>query len=131
MPFARIEVPGILSIEGDDHQEVALLALLVADPPEAGHEVPDRVAGRHALVLETDAVAEYVVAEDRHHRGGPTLQRPGLVEQLGTGGTPFSVPVQRAVQRPAEDVLVADEPLHSGFDGQPHHVFGDRHLRRP
>jgi hypothetical protein len=129
--LARVEVPGVLAVEGDGDQEVAVLALLLADPAQPAQEVGDRVQGRHPVVVEADQVGELGVAEDQRHLAPVALHEVRRIEDLGLVQTALAVTREADLQRAREHVVVGDEPLHPGLDGQRGHRVADRHLARP
>ena len=122
VPVARIELPGILAVEGDDRQVVAI-ALDVPDPVQAADEIACRVDGGHALVVEADHVRKLRVAEDHRHRPALARDALGLVEVL--------VAVEVALERARENFLIADHPVELCFLGEADHAFAHRHLGWP
>ena len=130
VPVARVELPGVLAVERDGDEELAL-ALLLLDPPEAAHEVADRVLRRHPVVVEADQVAEDLVPEDHRDLATFALDPVGLVERLRRHHPALAVPRQSAVKRAGEDVLVGDDPLQPGLHRERRDALADRHLGRP
>ena len=127
---AGVELPGVLAVEGDGDQEVAV-ALLLLDPAEPAHEVADRVLRRHPIVVEADQVAEHPVPEDHRHLAALALDPVGLVERLRRHDPAFAIPAEAALERAGEHVFVGDHPFQPGLDGERRHGFADCHLRRP
>src|SRR5205807_8242188 len=121
--LARVEVPRVLAVQGHDDKEVAVLALLVADAPKAVHEVADRVARRHAVVVEADQVAEQAVAEHDRDGAALALHPPRLVEELRLVQAAHAIAAGVADDGAAQAGVVAAEPRDAGWHGRGGHAL--------
>src|SRR6266567_5474254 len=79
MAVARVELPRVLAVEGDD-REVVLVTLLLAYALQTTDQAARGVDGGHALVVEADRVRDLRVPEDHRERLALALDAERLVE---------------------------------------------------
>ena len=130
MAVARVELPRVLAIQGDD-REVVVIVLLLADAPQARHQVSRRVGRRHALVVEADQVRERRVPEDHRHRLAFAVDAVRPVKLRRHVHPALRVAPDVRVDGAGQHLFVADHPVDAGAHRQPGHTLADRHLRRP
>ncbi len=130
VPVARVELPGVLAVQGDDRQVIPV-PLLLADALQAPDQVARAVDRRHALVVEADRVRDLRVAEDHRQRSVFPFHLERPVKLVGSVDAAFAVAIEVRVERARQYLLVADHPVHVGLRRQPDHALPHRHLRRP
>ncbi len=119
---AWIELPRVLSVQRDHHEEVAV-ALLLADPLQPPDERARRVDRGHALVVETNRIGDLRVA--KYHRQAPAFALDAL------GAVQVLVSRIAVLHRAREYLFVADHPAETGAGDQVDHALAHCHLRRP
>src|SRR5262245_52332893 len=103
----------------------------LTDRSQPAHEIVCPSLGISTLVMEADQVAQDVVAEDDTQSGTCLFYPVRLIQAVGVADVPTGVAADKALRRPAQNLLIRADPADAMAHQKRQHGLADRAFRRP